>query len=188
MISIQSEELYIKGCFKSKLVIHRDKRGHFYESAKISESIFNDHNFVQDNISFSTSNVLRGMHYTIEKKQSQLVTAAYGKVLDVLVDLRQESPTFGKYDSVLLGPDEEYQRVFMPHGIAHGFQVISDESILHYKVTEEYKPGDEGGLIWNDPDVNIDWPNRDPIVNERDQEFMSLKNIIDNNLLPDAAY
>ena len=143
---------------------------------------------MQDNISFSTSNVLRGMHYTIEKKQSQLVTAVYGKVLDVLVDLRQESPTFGKYDSVLLGPDEEYQRVFMPHGIAHGFQVISDESILHYKVTEEYKPGDEGGLIWNDPDVNIDWPNRDPIVSERDQEFMSLKNIIDNNLLPDAAY
>ena len=134
-----------------KLKLFKDYRGIFYEiyNKKRFYKFGIRENFVQDNISISKKNVLRGMHYTIQKPQSQLLTLLEGEIFDCLVDLRKKSKFFGKYFSFYLNAKKNNQ-IYMPAGVAHGFCVLSKQAILHYNSSRVYDPDDEGGLIWND--------------------------------------
>tara|TARA_B110001450_G_scaffold171863_1_gene160346 strand:+ start:330 stop:896 length:567 start_codon:yes stop_codon:yes gene_type:complete len=184
MNKLSVKNLSIEGVALIQPDEYGDKRGFFLENFKKSvyESISIENvQFVQDNLSRSKRGVLRGMHYTINKPQAQLLTVVRGKIFDVVVDLRQKSKTFGKWYGTELG-DGCARQIYMPHGIAHGFCVLSDWADLHYKVTEEYDPSDEGGLLWNDPAVGIDWPIDNPIVGKKDSKYPLLTNITYNQL------
>jgi dTDP-4-dehydrorhamnose 3,5-epimerase len=152
-------EQAIKGVWTIEPKVFSDERGYFMESYK--KEIFEEHigkvDFIQDNESKSTRGVLRGIHYqTGEHSQAKLVRALMGSVLDVVVDLRKSSPTFGTYLAVEL-TDENKKQLFMPRGTGHGFLVLSKEAIFSYKVDNPYAPAHEASLIWNDPSVAIDW-------------------------------
>lgn len=147
-----------------------DKRGFFlecYEKNRYKNIGINEE-FIQDNQSRSFRNVLRGLHFTKKNPQSQLLTVMHGKIFDVVVDIRSKSPTFGKWFGVELG-DTGLNQIYMPHGFAHGFYVLSEFADLHYKVSQIYDPKDEGGLLWCDPDLGIDWPTHEPLISARDQ-------------------
>ena len=140
--------------------VFNDARGYFFEAWKKEE--FEQHigkvEFVQDNESKSSYGVLRGLHYQKgDCSQAKLVRVIKGKVLDVAVDIRKSSPTFGKYVMVELS-DENKRQFFIPRGFAHGFLVLSDEAIFTYKVDNAYAPQADAGIRWNDPDINIQWP------------------------------
>lgn len=155
--------------------VYRDSRGMFYEGWRDKE--YRDfgiqETFVQDNTSISRQNVLRGLHY--QKNQGQLVTVCYGTIWDIAVDIRKNSETFGKYFSIELS-GEKPQQLYMSPGFAHGFCVLTDMAIINYKCTQYYNPSQEGGVVWNDPDLNIPWPIKNPIVCEKDQGFPLLRN------------
>ncbi|WP_102210071.1 dTDP-4-dehydrorhamnose 3,5-epimerase, partial [Escherichia coli] len=132
--------------------------------------------FVQDNRSSSSQNVLRGLHFQKTKPQGKLVTVTKGEVFDVAVDLRKDSRTFGQYESVIL--TEENKKIFyIPPGFAHGFCVLSNKADFLYKCTDFYDPNDEGGIIWNDSSLSIEWPVNAPILSKKDMELPTLKNI-----------
>jgi len=139
--------------------IFGDPRGYFLETYNTRDffqaGISCD--FMQDNQSRSTKGVLRGLHFQDQHSQAKLVRVVEGEVFDVAVDLRRESPTFGKYISFLLNA-EKHNMVFIPKGFAHGFLVLSDHAIFSYKCDDYYHPEDEKGLIWNDPTIGIEWP------------------------------
>ena len=155
-----------------------DERGFFYETyheqryknAGIKES------FVQDNRSRSTGNVLRGLHFQKRKPQGKLVTVTAGTVFDVAADLREDSPTFGQYESIILSGDNRLQ-FYIPPGFAHGFCVLSDIADFQYKCTDFYDPTDEGGIIWNDNSININWPISEPNLSLKDKELPSLEDV-----------
>ena len=153
------EKLEIPGLVVITPKVFPDERGYFLET--YSEKDFAkagiDCKFVQDNQSGSTFGVLRGLHFQKEHPQAKLVRATFGQVFDVAVDLREGSPTFGKWHGVLL-TDENKKQFFIPKGFAHGFVVLSGKAEFTYKCDDFYAPGDEGGLIWNDPEVGIEWP------------------------------
>ena len=154
------KETEIKGVYVIEPRVFNDARGYFFEAWKKAE--FEEHvgkiDFMQDNESKSSYGVLRGLHYQKgEYAQAKLVRVIKGKVLDVAVDLRKSSPTFGKYVMVELS-DENKRQFFIPRGFAHGFLVLSDEAIFTYKVDNVYAPRAEAGIRWNDPDVGIEWP------------------------------
>lgn len=136
-----------------------DRRGYFMETYKRPDFVAGgiDCEFVQDNQSSSTRGVLRGMHFQKEHPQSKLVRVVRGSVFDVCVDLRAGSPTYGKWEGVVLTA-ENHRQFFIPRGFAHGFLVLSDEAEFCYKCDDTYHPGDEGGLMWNDPQIGIKWP------------------------------
>ena len=152
-----------------------DARGFFLESFEQERyrALGIAENFVQDSHSRSRKNVLRGLHFTRNRPQAQIVTVMRGKIFDVVVDIRKDSPTFGKWFGAELS-DEGPRQVYMAHRYAHGFCVLSDYADLHYKVSQRYDPSDEGGLIWNDREVNIDWPIKDPVISERDAQHRAL--------------
>jgi len=159
--------------FDSVLVIqldqYTDRRGFFcetYQKENYSKLGIPDV-FVQDNQSRSKKNIVRGLHYTINNPQSQLMTVLRGKVFDVVVDIRKDSLTFGEWRGIYLS-DSEIQQIYMPHGFAHGFCVISDFADLHYKVSKFYSEDDEAGIFWNDERIGIQWPVQNPIVSRRD--------------------
>jgi dTDP-4-dehydrorhamnose 3,5-epimerase len=157
-----------------------DERGFFmeiYERRRYGRHGL-DLEFVQDNRSLSCRNVLRGMHYQINHPQGHLVHVSRGEVFDVGLDLRRGSPTFGQWCGNILNADEPRQ-VFLPPGVAHGFCVLSDKAEILYKCTEYYYEGDEGGVLWNDPDVGITWPIERPMIKDRDAAFPALKDIAD---------
>ena len=139
--------------------VHGDERGYFMESYNYRDfaEAGIDCAFVQDNQSSSKKGVLRGLHYQIEHPQAKLVRVIRGEVFDVAVDLREGSATFGKWFGVRLS-EENKKQFFVPAGFAHGYLVLSDYAEFCYKVTDFYHPGDEGGLLWNDPEIGIDWP------------------------------
>lgn len=148
---------------------YQDARGFFletYQSKRYQEAGILDV-FVQDNHSRSQKNVLRGLHFNKKKPQAQIVSVIRGRVFDVVVDIRRSSPTFGQWFGTELS-DESNRQIYMPHGFAHGFCVLSDWADLHYKVSQRYDSTDDGGLIWNDDQINIDWPIKNPIISERD--------------------
>ncbi|MFV0329514.1 MAG: dTDP-4-dehydrorhamnose 3,5-epimerase [Dysgonomonas sp.] len=152
-------EQSIKGVWIIEPKVFNDERGYFMESFK--KEVFEEHignvNFIQDNESKSTRGVLRGLHYqTGEFSQAKLVRALKGSVLDVAVDLRKSSPTFGQHIAIELS-EENKRQFFIPRGFAHGFLVLSEEAIFSYKVDNVYAPAHESSLMWNDPTVNIDW-------------------------------
>ncbi len=165
--------------------IFKDKRGKFFEvfnKEKFSKFGIKDI-FIQDSISISNKNVLRGLHYTILKPQSQLLTVLEGKIFDCIVDLRKNSKTFKKVFTYLLS-DKKNNQIYMPPGMAHGFVVLSKRAVLNYKASQTYNSNDEGGLLWSDKDLNIRWPSKKLIISDRDKLFMSLEQIIQNKKLP----
>lgn len=153
-----------------------DNRGFFMESynaAKFAE-IGIDLNFVQDNHSRSAKGVVRGLHYQINPGQDKLVRVIKGEVFDVVVDVRRNSPTFGQWESFILS-EENKKEVFVPKGFAHGFCVLSEVADFAYKCSEYYSPADERGIIWNDPEIAVEWPVADPVLSERDLQLPLLK-------------
>ncbi len=159
-----------------------DDRGFFLESFKESSFIENGINtkFVQDNYSRSRKGVLRGLHYQKNPKaQAKLVTALRGEIFDVAVDIRKDSPTYGKWVSETLS-EQNHKLLYIPEGFAHGYCVLSDEADIFYKANQEYSPELDSGFIWNDPEVAINWPLDKPTISEKDQKLPLLKNA-DNN-------
>jgi dTDP-4-dehydrorhamnose 3,5-epimerase len=158
--------------------VHVDERGFFLESfeAERYRKLGIVEEFVQGNHSRSRRGVLRGLHFTRTRPQSQILTVMRGRIFDVVVDIRRSSGTFGKWFGTELS-DESTRQIYMAHGFAHGFLVLSDWADLHYMVSQRYDGNDEGGLIWNDEDVNIRWPCTDPILSERDRRHPRLKDI-----------
>ena len=162
-----------------------DDRGYFFES--FSQQRFNEQvapiTFVQDNESKSSYGVLRGLHFQKPPfAQSKLVRVVKGKVLDVAVDLRKDSLTFGQYESVVLS-EENKRQFFIPHGFAHGFAVLSEEAIFQYKCDNYYAPQSEGSVRWNDPTIAIDWqlPEKDIILSAKDEKAPLLSQLIGNS-------
>lgn len=154
---------------------YADERGFFLESFEQERyrELGITEEFIQDNHSRSKKNVLRGLHFTRSKPQAQIVTVMRGRIFDVVVDIRKDSPTFGKWFGTELS-DKGIRQIYMAHGFAHGFCVLSDYADLHYKVSQRYDPSDDGGLIWNDGDVKIDWPIKNPVISERDARHPAL--------------
>ena len=152
-----------------------DDRGFFLESfhaRRYGESEISD-SFVQDNHSRSVQGVLRGLHFQITNPQAQIVTVIRGRIFDVVVDLRTGSSTFGSWYGIELS-DHGPRQIYMAAGFAHGFCVLSEFADLHYKVSRFYDRHDEGGLFWNDQDIGIDWPIKDPIISKRDRAYPCL--------------
>ena len=165
-----------------KLVIPKhypDERGYFLESFKESEFSANKINakFVQDNVSFSTKGVLRGLHYQQKpKEQAKLVSVISGEIFDVAVDIRKDSITYGKWVGQILS-EKNHEMLYIPEGFAHGFCTLSDTANVLYKVTNEYSPENELGIIWNDPNLSISWPIKNLIVSEKDKKLPILKKL-----------
>lgn len=150
----------IEGIYIIEPAVHGDHRGYFmetYNQRDLQEAGLNMI-FVQDNQSMSAKGVLRGLHFQKEHPQCKLIRVIRGEVFDVAVDLRQNSPTFGKWYGIILS-EENKKQLYIPEGFAHGFLVLSDTAELCYKCTDFYHPGDEGGIAWNDPSIGILWPN-----------------------------
>lgn len=174
-------ESALQGCFIIEPKVLKDDRGYFMESYNLRT--FQDKTgitqpFVQDNQSFSTKGVLRGLHYqTGEHAQAKLVRVIQGEVLDVAVDIRPNSPTFGKYESVLL-TGENQKQFYIPRGYAHGFLVLSDTALFFYKCDNFYNKESEGGIIYNDASIGIDWKMNlnELLVSEKDAILPELKN------------
>jgi len=178
---MQVEETYLKECYVLTPNIFEDKRGSFFESfnAKTFEQLTNlKVNFIQDNQSFSKKGVLRGLHYQEgDNSQAKLVRVIKGSVLDVCLDLRETSKTFGKYFSIILN-DTENKQVFIPRGFAHGFVVLSDIALFSYKCDNFYNKTSEKGIIYNDPNLNIDWkiPEGELIISDKDLQLTTFEN------------
>lgn len=168
------------GLYEIESTVFGDDRGYFFESyrKKTFEELGIQTDFVQDNESFSVKGTLRGLHFQSQPyAQAKLVRVALGKVMDVAVDLRPNSPTFGKHHTVIL--DAKKHNLFLvPVGFAHGFLALED-SVFSYKCTNYYNKASEGGILWNDPELNIDWQIENPIVSEKDKllpNFAAYKN------------
>jgi len=161
----------------------QDERGFFLENYHreryCAQGISDE--FVQDNHSRSVRGVLRGLHFQVKYPQTQLVTVMRGRIFDVAVDVRAGSPTFGRWFGAELGGDGPRQ-IYMAPGFAHGFCVLSDFADLHYKVSRLYDPHDEGGLRWNDPVIDIQWPINSPIMSVRDAAYPLLAEIASERL------
>ena len=157
-----------------------DERGFFletFQAERYAEMAGIALPFVQDNHSRSGKNVLRGLHFQKTKPQGKLVRVVRGEVFDVAVDLRKDSPTYGQWAGVYLS-EENKRQFWVPPGLAHGFVVLSDVADFEYKCTDYYDPSDEGALIWNDPDVGIEWPaGIEPILSAKDQVALQLKDL-----------
>ena len=182
---IKVKKTSLEGFLIVEVETFKDDRGFFLETFQeksYKEAGITD-KFVQDNQSRSSKGVLRGMHFQVNRPQAQIITIMRGSVFDVGVDLRQNSPTFGRWHGVELS-DVGQRQVYMAPGIAHGFCVLSDLADLHYKVSRFYDPDDECGMVWNDSEVNIDWPSITPLIHQRDATYQSLSQLIDNHQLP----
>jgi len=175
---IEITETKIPDVLLLKPVVYQDKRGFFLETYR--EEHFQSHgiqvHFVQDNLSTSQKGTVRGLHYQIEQQQDKLIMVMEGTILDVAVDLRQDSNTFGQYTAQELSADNKFQ-LLIPKGFAHGFSVLSDQALVYYKCSDYYNPEGERGLFWDDPDLGIDWEVQTPIISEKDKKQPTLKEI-----------
>lgn len=158
--------------------VFQDSRGFFFES--YNRQLYHQQgitvNFIQDNHSKSVKNTLRGLHYQINPGQDKLVRVVVGEIFDVAVDIRFGSPTFGKWVGIYLSAENKKQ-VYIPKGFAHGFCVRSEYAEFEYKCSELYSPHNERGILWNDPDLGIDWPLNDPILSEKDSKNIPFRQI-----------
>ena len=155
--------------------VHRDARGYFLEvfhAGKFAAAGLPT-SFVQDNHSASVKNTLRGLHFQRTKPQGKLVRAVEGEIWDVAVDVRPGSPTFGQWTATTLSA-ENFRQLYVPPGFAHGFCVLSETAQVQYKCTAFYEPADEVGIIYNDPDIGIDWPVKIPVLSVRDERHPEL--------------
>jgi dTDP-4-dehydrorhamnose 3,5-epimerase len=167
----------LPGVFALEPRVFGDERGFFFESynRQIMAEVGIAENFVQDNHSCSSRNVLRGLHYQVKHPQGKLVRVADGEILDVAVDMRRTSPTFGRWDAVRLS-GENKRMLWIPAGFAHGFRVISEKAHVLYKATDFYAPAHERTLAWNDPQLKIDWElDGEPIVSAKDQRGVAFR-------------
>ena len=172
-------ETSIAGVYIIEPTVFGDERGYFMETYHAQEfkKAGLDFNFVQDNQSKSRKGVLRGLHFQLTQPQGKLVRVIKGEVFDVAVDLRKDSPTYSKWEGVILS-EENKKQFYVPEGFAHGFLVLSEEAEFTYKCTNFYDADDEGGLMWNDPDIAIDWPlNRvdEVLLSDKDQGWKTLQ-------------
>ncbi|AFZ83169.1 dTDP-4-dehydrorhamnose 3,5-epimerase [Candidatus Kinetoplastidibacterium crithidiae] len=176
-----TKPLTIQNLLIIKPKIFRDTRGSFFESfnsLKFQKLVMKDYPFVQDNCSISKHNVLRGLHFQTIKPQAKLIQVLYGKIFDVVVDLRYGSSTFGKWESIILKSSNREQ-LWIPEGFAHGFLVLSKKAIVLYKTTQFYQPNLERCIVWNDETLKINWPIKDhPIVSEKDRKGQKFKDFI----------
>lgn len=173
------EKTPLNGCYLIKPKTFFDARGYFREQYKKTDFEFSGISvrFVQYNLSYSVKNVIRGLHFQKPpKEQSKLVFCAYGEIFDVAVDLRKDSKTFLKWYGVNLSHENGYM-LYIPKGFAHGFAVKSDFAIVCYKCDEEYSPEYDSGIRYDDPDINIDWEIKQPILSEKDLKLPFLKDI-----------
>ena len=175
-------ETKLKGCFILEPIIYEDSRGYFFESFnqnRFCEAIGRAVNFVQDNQSFSKRGVIRALHYQVgDHAQAKLVRVLKGKVLDVAVDLREGSETFGQHVTLELSCENRKQ-LFIPKGFAHGFAVLSDSAEFYYKCDDYYNAGAEAGIFFNDPDLGIEWgiPHHQILLSERDRQLPRFKDL-----------
>jgi dTDP-4-dehydrorhamnose 3,5-epimerase len=163
--------------------VFEDTRGYFLETFRIERyreagvgSVFK-----QDNVSYSVKSALRGLHFQHPRGQAKLVQVIRGEIFDVAVDIRKTSPTFGRWFGTVLS-EGNHGQLFIPVGFAHGFCVLSDEAHVSYKCSEIYSPSDEGGILWSDPDIAIDWPVASPLLSPKDTQYPLLKDIPLNRL------
>ena len=174
------EKTALDGVLIIKPEVFPDERGFFmvaYEEKTYREALGITGNFVQDNISFSKKNVIRGLHYQVPPfAQGKLLQVHYGKIMDVAVDIRFGSPTFGRYVTVELS-GENHQQLYIPEGFAHGFAVLSDEACFVYKCTGVYSQEHDRGILYNDPSLGIAWGVTNPVVSEKDRRLPLLKDI-----------
>ncbi len=181
---MEAKETKLKGCYILQPQVFRDNRGYFVES--FNQNTFNEKlnlniNFVQDNESQSSRGVLRGLHYQKnEYAQAKLVRVVKGSVLDVAVDLRKESSTFGQHISVKL-TEENKTQLFVPRGFAHGFIVLENETIFNYKCDNFYNKSSESGIIFNDKTIGVDWaiPSNEFILSEKDLQLQTFQEFLD---------
>ena len=170
----------IPGLYEIQPRVFGDSRGYFFESysQRDFEAAGVTAHFVQDNQSRSVKGVLRGLHFQKTRPQGKLVRAIEGEVFDVAVDLRPNSPTRGKWYAVVLSGEKQNQ-LYIPEGFAHGFLVLSDTAVFAYKCTDFYHPEDEGGIIWNDPAIDIQWPELmlDYILSDKDRKLPPLSEL-----------
>jgi len=172
-------ETSIKDVYIIEPTVFGDERGYFmetYHADEFKESGL-DVTFVQDNQSKSKKGVLRGLHFQYTNPQGKLVRVIKGEVFDVAVDLRKDSPTYGKWEGVILSEDNKKQ-FYVPEGFAHGFLVLSEVAEFTYKCTDFYDPSDEGGILWNDLDIGIEWPIGDVdevLLSDKDKQWKTLK-------------
>ena len=152
--------------------VFEDGRGCFLETYQFQrfKSAGLDDTFVQDNLSFSVKNTLRGLHFQVSHPQAKLIQVISGEIFDVAVDLRSGSPTFSRWVGMYLS-EHNKQQVFIPKGFAHGFCVLSDSAHVFYKCSDYYYPDDEGGILWSDPAIGIDWPLKNPIISDKDNRL-----------------
>ena len=174
----------IEGLIYIQPKVYGDSRGWFYESwnKEAYREIGIKEDFVQDNFSLSAKDVIRGLHYQKPYTQGKLVSVIQGEVWDVVVDLRKDSLTLGIWQGFSLTAKNKEQ-LYIPKGFAHGFCVLSDSAIFHYKCTDKYAPECEYGIIWNDPTLNIPWPTKNPIVSEKDSKYPAFSVLSENLLL-----
>jgi len=178
MSKIHIETCHIEGLKIIRPQVFGDERGYFSETYNASD--FNkagmDSVFVQDNQSLSVRGVLRGLHFQIKHPQAKLVRVINGEVFDVAVDIRPDSQTYGQWHAVILSGENKLQ-FFIPRGFAHGFLVLSEKAEFCYKCDDYYYPDDQGGLVYNDPGIGIDWPldGAEPILSERDKLWGKLE-------------
>ena len=163
--------------------VFKDNRGFFmetYNQDKYQKSGINRH-FVQDNLSYSGCGTLRGLHFQSRHPQAKLVQVITGEIFDVAVDIRKDSPTFGKWTGVVLS-DQNKRQMFIPEGFAHGFCVISETAHFSYKCSDFYAPDDDGGIIWSDPEIGIEWPVKNPVISEKDKHHPRLCELLPEQL------
>lgn len=155
--------------------VFKDSRGFFMETyhEERYRQFGIDRIFVQDNLSYSVQGTLRGLHFQKKHPQAKLVQVITGEIFDVAVDIRQGSPTFGKWTGVSLS-DQNQRQLFIPEGFAHGFCVMSETCHFSYKCSDFYAPDDEGGILWSDPDIGIEWLIKEPIISEKDKKHPRL--------------
>ena len=171
------KETKIKGVYIIEPQVFGDNRGYFMETYRKEEfdKAGLKYNFVQDNQSKSKKGVLRGLHYQKKYPQAKLVRVISGEVFDVAIDLRKDSPTYGQWVGEVLS-SENKKMLMVPRGFAHGFMVLSETAEFIYKCDEVYHPEDEGGIMWNDPEVGVKWPSDiEPLLSDKDQKHPSLK-------------
>jgi dTDP-4-dehydrorhamnose 3,5-epimerase len=160
--------------------VHRDSRGFFLETYHAEK--YRDGGvavtFVQDNHSKSVRRTLRGLHAQLRRPQAKLVRVLHGEIFDVAVDVRRGSPTFGRWVGVTLSA-ENFRQCFIPAGFVHGFCVLSESAEIEYKCTDFYDPGGEITVLWNDPDIGVTWPLREPILSAKDEKGMRLAELTD---------
>lgn len=175
------KELEIPGVLLIEPAVFSDERGFFmetYHARRYADCGIPD-KFVQDNHSKSLRGTLRGLHYQLGSPQGKLVHVTSGEVFDVAVDIRKGSPWFGKWVSAILSAENKHQ-LYIPEGFAHGFYVTSDLAEFQYKCSDYYAPAEERSIIWNDPEIGIDWPSNDPLVSEKDGKAKRLSDMADD--------